>query len=502
MKILWFPCVALCLILCSCSTKTIEGTAKEYKKAYFETDKTVRIPKDIEPAHPYSPPIKPRFKPQEEELSPLRERIVHISVRSTPLRDVIYIIAQVCGLNLSFEKGVNVELPITIQLKNVTAEYALNEVLSSADYFWEVKGQMLVIKAEDTRIFELSIPSFTQTYDVGVGGDMLGGAAAQGGSTIKGNISQSIKADEAALSFWSSLEEGLSSILGTGPGGSSSFVINRVAGTVQITATRKKLENAQRYIEHLTEVMNRQVIIEAKVVEVNLNEDFSYGINWNLIASGLNLSTEGFAGVVPSGSRSFSGQGMRIINARTSLEAIIRAIEQQGDVRTLSSPRLNIMNGQTALLSIGTNQTYLSRVETTTTTTGTVGTTTFTVETSSILSGIMIGLIPFINEKGEIYLTITPIISDLVSLNQKNLGGQLEISLPTVELRELSTTVKARDSETIVLGGLIAQKEVMRDDQVPVLGRIPILGLLFKSREKISKKTELVVLLQPRIVTR
>ncbi|MFN3533937.1 MAG: type II and III secretion system protein, partial [Desulfatiglandales bacterium] len=184
-----------------------------------------------------------------------------------------------------------------------------------------------------------------------------------------------------------------------------------------------------------------------------------------------------------------------------SLQSIVRAIELQGEVRTLSSPRINIMNGQTALLSVGTNQTYLSKVETTTTA-GTAGTstTTFTVETSSILSGILLGMVPFVSDMGEISLTITPIISDLKSLNPKNIGSQIELSLPTVELRELSTSVKARDGETIILGGLISQKETMEDNQVPLLGKVPLLGLLFKSREKASRKTEMVILLKPSIL--
>lgn len=164
------------------------------------------------------------------------------------------------------------------------------------------------------------------------------------------------------------------------------------------------------------------------------------------------------------------------------------------------------MNGQTALLSVGRSTSYISRVETTTTTTGTAPTITYTVERGSVLSGIIIGIVPYINENGEISLTITPIISDLVKLEDKTLGqsgsNQIQLSFPTVDLKELSTTVKVRDGQMIVIGGLISKKESVTDDKVPVLGDIPVVGELFKRKDKLETKTELVIVLQPTLVSK
>ncbi|MDI6728297.1 MAG: hypothetical protein QMD44_05130, partial [Thermodesulfovibrionales bacterium] len=167
---------------------------------------------------------------------------------------------------------------------------------------------------------------------------------------------------------------------------------------------------------------------------------------------------------------------------------------------------VNIMNGQTALLSVGRNVSFISKVETTTTTAaGATPTTTFTVTTSNILSGIIIGIVPYINENGEISLTITPIISDLIQLQDKTIGSgtsQTQISLPTVDLRELSTTVKVKDGQMIIIGGLISKKENLQDNKVPGLGDIPLLGEAFKSRDKSESRSELVVVLQPVLVSR
>jgi len=495
-----FPCLLIFFAGCATNGRSVE---EKIKRSYLETDKSISISKDVyAKKEEYTAPSPPDFRPAVEDVSPLKLRMVEIVVRATPLREVIQVIAQVCGLNLIFEKGVETELPVTVTLKNVTAEYALNAILSSTDYSYQVSGQTLIIKPTVTKVFEISIPSVLQTYKVDVGGDILGTAGSETSTSIKGNVAQTLNASEKAMDLWSSMEEALKTIVGGADQGASAVIINRASGTIQVTTTRRKMELVEQYISRMKEIMNRQVIIEAKVLEVSLNEGFSYGIDWQYIASGLNLRTENFSSIVGARSPAMALEGFKIFGTGASLQSIVRAIENQGEIRVLSSPRLNIMNGQTALLTVGTNQTYLSKVQTTVTTGGTTPITNFTVETSSILSGIMIGIVPFVNEKGEIFMTITPIVSDLVSLNQKSVGNQLEISLPTVELRELSTSVKARNGETIILGGLIAQKERMEDSQVPVLGKIPLLGLVFKSREKVSRKSEIVVLLQPNVVTR
>jgi type II secretory pathway component GspD/PulD (secretin) len=122
-----------------------------------------------------------------------------------------------------------------------------------------------------------------------------------------------------------------------------------------------------------------------------------------------------------------------------------------------------------------------------------------------VLSGIILGIVPFINDNGEISLTITPIISNLVQLTNTSVGqsgNQTQISLPTVDLRELSTTVKVRDGQMVIIGGLISRSESLQDNKVPVLGDMPLAGTLFTSRDKAGSKSELVVVLQPVIISK
>jgi len=512
---------AVCMALLSCAST---GSVKNAPEPRPQGPEKQHIP---EAGSRDSKPASPEFVPVSEELSPLKTRIVSISARNTPLRDVLHVIAESTGLNLVMEKGVDPEIPITLTLKNISAEDALNTIFSSVDYFYSIRENLLIVKAMDTRIFEFGQPSVIQDYAVDVGGDILGGATTGAGAgtvttgttSIKGNVAQKIQADKDSFKLWDSIEKTIGSLLGITAGTTKaagtekaatttlqpSFSVNRMAGTIVITASKKDLERVENYLRELKKILNRQVIIEARIVEVQLSEGLKYGIDW----SALDINS---LGQVTFGTSRFSDvvgdmPNFNIGISRWDFTGLLKALQTQGNVRVLSNPRVNIMNGQTALLSVGRNVNFISRVETTTSTatTGVIPTTTFTVQTSSVLSGIIIGLIPHINEKGEVSMTVTPIVSDLVRLDDRTIGkvgeNTIQISLPTVDLRELSTTVKVKDGQMVVIGGLIHNRDKLQDSQVPFLGNIPLIGYLFKSRESVNERTELIIMLQPRIVT-
>lgn len=506
---------ALSSLLCALFLLSACATTEPTKKLSSE-EKQIPQTKSPELRTKDPGPPPPDFMPVSEELSPLKTRFVSVSARGTPLRDVLYVIAESTGLNLVMEKGVEPELPVTLTLKNVSAEDALNTIFTSVDYFYSVKDNILTVKVMDTKIFEFGYPSVIQDYTVDVGGDILGAGAVTGAGTtgvtgIKGSVTQKVESDKTSFRLWDSIEKTIASLIGGAqrtpqeaaqpqPG----FSVNRMAGTIVVTATKKDLKKVNSYLARLSEVLNRQVIIEARVVELQLSESLEYGIDWSVL--GINslgkvtVKTDKFAGVVSEILPSF-----QIGITRGDFTGLLKALQTLGEVRVLSNPKVNIMNGQTALLCVGRNVTFVSRVETTTTAAaaGVVPTTTFSVQTSSVLSGIIIGIVPYISETGEISMTITPIVSDLTKLEEKTVGkvgeNTIQISLPTVDLRELSTTVRAKSGQMFIIGGLIQNKDRLEDKQVPFLGSIPVIGHLFKSRKKINEKTELIIMLKPTI---
>ncbi|MBF0505613.1 MAG: pilus (MSHA type) biogenesis protein MshL [Nitrospirae bacterium] len=516
----------------------------------------MKIPKEVYEVKGEEPVVKeqaiPDFVPATEDVSPLKTRMIDVVARNTPLSDVLRVIADATGLNLAMEKGVVTETPVSMTLRNVSAEDALSSIFSSVDYFYTIKNNMLVVKAVETKTYEIGNPSVIQTYSVDVGGDILGSALAAssssggsgssgasgstgasgssgGSSSLKGSITQNAKNDPTAFGFWAAIEKSLASILGQAAAASNvaapvpvqgqpqpqgtaepmqSFTVNRMTGTIIVTASKRNLERIEQYINAIKRVINRQVLVEAKIIEVQLTDGMQFGIDWSqalnqwkgVFKAPTTIGTSGFASVVPAGSAVFSA------SIAGNFTALMNILQQQGEVRTLSNPRVNIMNGQTALLSVGRSVTFISNVNTTTTVAaGSAPITTFTVGTSSVLSGMIIGIVPFINEDGEISMTITPIVSNLVQLQNTSVGpsgNQTQITLPTIDLRELSTTVKVRDGQMVIIGGLISKTENVQDNKVPGIADAPIIGTLFTSHNKSESRSELVVVLQPVIVSK
>ncbi|MBI5195354.1 MAG: pilus (MSHA type) biogenesis protein MshL [Nitrospirae bacterium] len=491
-------CSAICaLMLLSCAS------SQQPKKSEVTPALTDKEP----PLEIKEPELKsPDFVPVQEDILPTQTRVVTIAARNTPLRDVLYTIAESANLNLVMERGVNPDLPITMTLNSISVENALNLIFDSVDYFYAIRDNILIVKFMDTKIFELGQPGVIHDYSIGVGGDILGGASSGTSGAVKGDVSLKSASDKTAVQFWDALENSLKTLLpasAAAPAGAaavpvSSFTINRMTGTIMVTASKKDLTKIENYLSNLQKVLNRQVLIEARIIEVQLSDSLKYGIDWSVIsnwrgAGTVNIASSNFKDVVSS-----IGKNIQIGITGSDFTSVIRALQTQGNVKTLSNPRVNIMNGQTAMLSAGRSTTYLAKVESTTTSEGGASTTTFTTNEKSILSGVMFGLVPFISEDGKITMTITPIISNLVTFDEQTFGTT-KIKLPTVDLREMSTTVKISDGQMVIIGGLIDSKEELTENKVPILGSIPLLGYFFKSVEKTYEKKELVIMLIPKL---
>jgi len=478
-------------------------TGQDQQREDFNLHPEVRVPE----------PEVPEFVPVKEDVSPLTLRRVSISARNTPLRDVLYTITGAANLNLIMGDGVDPESPVTISLRDVPVDMALKAIFDSLNYFYSIDDNVLKVSAVRTEIFEIGQPAVTQDYKINVGGDILSGIASAGegsSSSLKGDISLQSSTDSISFQFWDGIENSLKTILGITDKGavnaSRRLVINRMTGTVMVTAPKNEMERVRHYISNVKKILGRQVMIEARIVEVKLSDALRYGIDWSAVGRvindlHMNADTHVFADVVSTVDPNIEVG----ITDNENVTVLLRALEEQGEVRTLSNPKVNIMNGQTAVLSVGRNTSFISRVETTTSTSdGGTPLTTFTVDTNSILSGVIFGIVPYINSQNEITLSITPIVSNLVDLEEKLIGtsgNSVEIKLPVVDLREMSTTIKVLDGQLVIIGGLIEKDQHHQEDRVPVVGKIPILGNLFKRVDRSEEKTELVIMLIPRILS-
>jgi MSHA biogenesis protein MshL len=315
--------------------------------------------------------------------------------------------------------------------------------------------------------------------------------------------------------FWSNLQATVTSIIG-GTDENRSVVVSPQAGMVVVKAFPHELSSVREFLERSELTIKRQVILEAKILEVTLSEGFEAGINWNQISGqitqaknlqdGFPLNTDGSAavnefrtldtGLQPVGSTFASLYQIRDITKLLSL------LQTQGDVQVLSSPRVSTVNNQKAVIRVGSDEYFVTGISNNTTTNASTSTNTPNIELSPFFSGISLDVTPQIAEDGEVILHIHPVVSEVRDQLKVFTVGEDNFALPLAlrGVRESDSIVKAANGQVIVLGGLMTEKVSNVDGKRPILGDIPIVNSLFKTKNKQRSKTELVILLKPTLV--
>ncbi|PWW13073.1 MULTISPECIES: pilus (MSHA type) biogenesis protein MshL [Pseudidiomarina] len=336
-----------------------------------------------------------------------------------------------------------------------------------------------------------------------------GGTSNQAGSNLGGmqtngsSISSSSETD-----WWKDLKAIIEGIVGTGDG--RRVVVAPQAGLVTITALPGELRAAREFLERAQSRLQRQVILEARIVEVALNDDYQQGINWNdLFEAGSGVSD--FFGVDQvTGSVSLSGGdvtagGLGGVFGMTlnigDFSGALNLLQSQGNVQVLSNPRVSAANNQKAVIKIGEDEYFVTDVSTTTVT-GTATTSTPNIELTPFFSGISLDITPQISENGEVILHVHPSVvqtqeqEKVVKLNDDT----FVLPLAQSNIRESDTIVKARNGEIVVLGGLMQTSYTDSESKAPFLGDIPVLGNLFKNTRRVEQKKELVILIRPTVI--
>ncbi|TRX52811.1 pilus (MSHA type) biogenesis protein MshL [Thalassomonas sp. M1454] len=321
----------------------------------------------------------------------------------------------------------------------------------------------------------------------------------QGGSQnqVSGiNISTENESD-----YWTELEQTLQSLIGTEDG--RNVVISPQAGLITIKALPNEIKAIEEFIQTSEQHLRRQVIIEAKILEVTLNDDYQQGISWAAIGD-VDSGSVGFgtSGNVAGNAISTAiGGGGNFVVQGTDFSGILTLLSTQGKVQTLSSPRVTATNNQKAVIKVGEDEYFVTEISSTTIT-GNATTVTPEIELTPFFSGIALDVTPQINEDGEVILHVHPSVT-ITSEQVKSVSfNQEEILLPLARsrVRESDTIVKAKSGEVIVLGGLIESSKTDIVSKTPYLGDIPYLGELFTNRSESIVKKELVILLKPVVV--
>jgi general secretion pathway protein D/MSHA biogenesis protein MshL len=471
-----------------------------------------------------------------EEITKIK---VGASIRSTrgpqPLWDILKRLAALKKMNVSWASDVDQNALVDVDINaNDDLYEAIDNLLRQVDYFHEMHGNTIVVKYKETRRFHIAMPFTKHSYSTGTGGNVLG--SDETSTNIEGTIQLSSSDNE--FDIWKNIQANMDAILNTWnttastsqtatvektektentgnpeqettenpvatrqiSTGGSMYIIDKPIGMITVTAPRPLLERLEQYFTVLKSELYKQVVIEAKIIEVQLSNSSSIGINWSSVLDNFAVTgTIEFAGdsgeIYPTGDRFVS----KVSLDTADFSLFLNALQEQGDTKVLSNPKISVMNGQPALITVGENTTYVDSIESDVD--SDTGVTTYTVDTERILSGVGLALTATVLNNDSIIMNLVPVTSELQEpIEYLDIGSDgAQVGLPVVTVREMSTTVRMKDGEMLVIGGLISNTDDSSGSFAPVVGDIPVIRYLFGYEEKTSSKKELIILLKARI---
>jgi len=423
---------------------------------------------------------------------------------------------------------------ITLSLKNVSVDEVLNAVADVYGYDFEENNYGYRIFADElqTRVFEvdyLAVQRMGESRSQVHAGDISPNSISENtnaraftGDSI-GNVDIKTSSDS---DFWGELEASLSNIIVGKPGRNIS--VSPQSSVVIATASVRELRKIKQVLQAMEASVSRQVILEAKILEVTLSEGFQSGINWSGLALNGNgngytfnqvgsgafgssaANTRGNAGsVTPDGSGFPSlndvaafGGAFNLAFQSDKLGGFIELLKRQGDVQVLSSPRVSTLNNQKAVIKVGTDEFFVTDISTTTTSTAGSSTSSPSVALTPFFSGIALDVTPQISANNIVTLHVHPTISE-VSEASKFLplgSASEEVPLARANVRESDSVIRAKSGEVVVIGGLMQSVNDNEKIGIPGMSDAPIVGHAFGQRRASSVKKELVILLRPVIV--
>jgi len=458
---------------------------------------------------------------------PYEGKLFSLSVRDIPIEDVLLSLAQEAALNLVIDRTVQRDELISVEFSNIPLQTALDNLMTVYDYYYTIKRGVLHVQAFEERIFRLNYPLLYSKPDSKTGGDVLGSSSGGGGgesdtiqaqgSGLKGEfkITTTIE-DDDNLDIWKQVEEALEPAQAGKVGLLSPegmVRINRMGSTIIVKDHPSNMRSVAKFLQNIQESLRRQVIIEAKIIEVVLNKTHQFGINWEHVRINFNTIGTSLETAVNLGTLGTTGLSMHFsdIIGLDQGEAFLNALATNGTVNMLSSPRINVINNQSAFINVGRVVPFLDFKIGQSTSGGTGGTTErTTIDSVPVISrfneGVTLGITPQIDEDGTTVLHILPIVTEQTGVEAievpSSVIGQDSIiaEIPVISVRSTDTFVQVKDRTTIVIGGLITEKTGDTVKKVPILGDIPYLNTLFTHQDRQNKKTELVILLTTTVV--
>ncbi|MCI5144796.1 MAG: hypothetical protein D3923_04545 [Candidatus Electrothrix sp. AR3] len=544
-----------------------------------------------------------------------------------PLRDAMKALARDKDMSLSWASDVDPSLLVDIDVSSDDDFFeAIDNILRQLDYFHEMEGSTMIVKYRQTKQYHIAMPFVKHQFDTATGGNLFGGGDTDISKSTEGTIR--LKSEENIFDIWDNIEKNIATIIATWSSSiansgattedeeeeddkdketstssssrrvsstDSSYTIDKPVGLITIHAPQSLQKRIANYLRILEKELYKQIMIEAKIIEVQLRDNSSLGINWQTLLKNLSISpgyfladkdrykktdessdessesenkyndistrassssnsdsygsagsatqsqslTSGDDGITDSSSTNFGSSGStsdsssnfsgrNITNSLETItsaastaatlltgstasaayggffiagftfESFFNALKKQGKTSVLSNPKISVMNGQPAMITVGRNVTYVRAVETDIDPETRIK--TYTLKTDDILSGVGLAISAVVKGNDEVVMNLVPVTSELVEDIEYMEISDFKVGLPVVNVREMSTTVTIKNGSILVVGGLISDTEDKEGDFLYGTEDIPYLKYLFGYEEKKRTKRELIILLRPYIV--
>jgi MSHA biogenesis protein MshL len=538
--------ILVCTALSACGTQPLPPSPTHIQQSARPQE--VDIPDPVRQSPALAPPLP---TPKAATYS--------VTVYKVPVQSLLFALARDARMNIDIHPGIQGE--VTLNALDQTLPQILTRIGAQVDMRYAINGQSLVVSPDTPFLRNYKIDyvnvARTTTSKVSISTQIAtpGAASSSGGD---GNNSTTTVTNDSSNKFWELLEKNVRDILReadrmvvrtrsehsdpaapataavagqtsvalaatAAPAAAAplanqqvsdneraaNVIANPANGLIAVRATARQHEKVQEFIDLLMTSARRQVLVEATVVEVQLNDSYQQGINWNSVrAIGTSIGVGGFA--LPNAE---GGQGALEVRYRNpvsrlgDLAASIRLLESFGKVKVLSSPKISVLNNQTAMLKVVDNEVYFTILASTTQGSANSPTiTTYTSELHTVPVGFVMSLTPQIADSNEVTLNVRPSISRIVGyVRDPNPALSLAVvpvksEVPVIQTREMESILKVASGQIAVMGGLMQDTLNNVSDEVPVLGRAPVIGNAFKVRNEKTSKSELVIFIRPVVI--
>lgn len=499
-------------------------------------------------------PIAPKF-------DPLEGKVITVAMSRATISQILAAFADSANINLVVDPAVVRAGQLSdMYLRQVSLREAFNEVLRAYNVSGEIQGNTLRVMMNEEKFFSLDFLNSTTSLDLAAGGNVFGnstgGSSGGGGGSsnaLRGNLSISGNGGTKSDPY-QEIENNLKVILGddtrraaaaglpqvvpasTTPGALAPFSadlaespapevgysLNRMSGTLFVKARPSKMRSVEKMLAKVQGMLRKQVYIEAQLIDVQLSDSYEFGVDWSILrgrlAAGFGTSPITLGSTTASlpntGSAlsrvvtlpsaligSNNGPAIGVGYQGSTSSVVLNALRSFGNLKVLSNPNVQVRNGTPALLSVGSSIRYVARSSSTLVAPGGgASTATSDVQTDSVFSGVMVGVLPFMREDGRIELLINPMQSDVdaASLALVEVSTNNRVTLPVVNYKGLTTTLNVGDGDVVVVGGLIDQRTTNKDRGAPGLSDVPLFGKLVGNTADTHSSRELVIVMRVR----